>query len=957
MACVTQCLFLSRLEAGDPSLEWRTIESQHFIIHYHRPLEDVARRVASLAERAHDTLVSVMASEPSERTHIILRDTTDGSNGFASVIPRNQITLFVTAPEGFSQLMDHDDWLYGLVAHEYAHIVHLDTIGGLPAVLNRIVGKTWAPNQVQPPWVIEGIATYQEGKRTSGGRTRYTEFAHDLRLASLAERGLSLDQVSSGSRNWPHGTTRYEYGSAFLKYVFDAYGDDKLAVLSRRYGSNPIPWSLNRSVEEATGKPMNALYDEWRDVVRGDAQMSVEAVERAGRREGQQITFIGEANSFPRFVPGTRDVVWRRGDGRSREVYMRVSADTPGASPSPFLKTGRLTKLDPDADGSAVYAQGTTYQGTYSYQDLYWLDGETGRSRQLTNRRRASEPALSADGRQIAFVANGRGQRQLAIMNRDGSDQRVVWSGARFDQAYEPAWSPDGKRIAFSAWRAGGFRDILVVTLATGEVREIGRDRAQDLTPVFGPGGRYLYFVSDRTGIYNVFAVDLSADGNRLWQVTNVVGGAVQPDVSDDGATLVYQGAVAGGYELFTMAIEPESFRPAAPYVNDRTDPVIVRSDEAAVSESRPYSPVRSLAPQFVRGELLINTFGQALSLSTNGEDAIGRHSYTLGAVVGLQDRNLNIATRYSYNRLWPRFTATAARRANRRGGFIIDGVNRRFTEEELSASLSATLPIVRMAEHTGSLTLEWDGRYLRDIENPFVDFDPNEQVPEFPETDAIISGVALRWSISNARAFQHTVGPVTGSTLALNVSLDHPVFGSDFKTLNLGYNVSTYGTLPMSPRTSVSLRLAGGIRLSDRRRTSRFVLGGIPEQDVIDSIINTIRTGSSGYLRGFDRGATSGEHFHLANLELRRELVTIERGLSSLPIYIRRLHVAALLDTGNTWREKVDVTDLRLGLGGALRLDAVFGYFAPGSFDIGYARGFGDGGQNEVWFLLTSSI
>ena len=30
---------------------------------------------------------------------------------------------------------------------------------GLPNIYNRIFGKTWAPNQIMPRWVIEGYAT------------------------------------------------------------------------------------------------------------------------------------------------------------------------------------------------------------------------------------------------------------------------------------------------------------------------------------------------------------------------------------------------------------------------------------------------------------------------------------------------------------------------------------------------------------------------------------------------------------------------------------------------------------------------------------------------------------------------------------------------------------------------------------------------------------------------------
>ncbi len=949
-----------RSAEADIDLRWSTIESEHFVIHYHQPLEDVAKRVASLAERAHATLTTSMKSKPVERTHIILRDLTDSSNGFAQTVPRNEVTLFVTAPEGFSQLMDHDDWLYALVVHEYAHIVHLDYAVGLPALVNRVLGKTWAPNQVQPRWVIEGLATYQESKRTSGGRNRFAEFRADLRLSSLTGKDHDIGQISSGTRRWPHGTTAYEYGGRFLKYVFDAYGDDKAADLTRVYGSNPIPWSLNRTFKEVTGKPMGELFDEFTDYIRGEAAMTVEAVDRMGRREGERLTFVGETNSFPRFRrDDSGSVIWRRSDGLHDADLVELSIEKPDAAPATYMSTGRLFKFALAADGTVVFAQGQVYENQYGYRDLVHFDPATRRYQQLTRRLRASEPALSSDGKQVAFVINAAGSRRLAVMEASkGATPRILWQGGRYDQAYEPTWSHDNRSVAFSAWREGGFRDLVIVDVQTGKAHSVTQNRAQDLTPVYDPNGRYLYFASDRSGIYNVYALELDALPTvKLWQVTNVVGGAIQPDISPDGKTLIYQGMVARGYEVYKLALDPSTFIPASPFINPRPDPAVVRDDEAPTTKPRAFRPLETLAPHAYELQLLVNSFGQAASVSTRGADIIGRHRYTLVATLGLEDRNLNVATRYSYNRLWPGLSASLSRGANRRGGFIIDGINRRYTEEQISASVAATLPIFSLPRHRGSLRLEFDASRFRALDSPFDEFDPNEQIPEFPETDATIAGIGVRWSVGSARGFAHTVGPVVGSNVALSASLDHPVFGSDFSILRVRYDAGIFRRLPHFKHVAAYMRLSGGLELSNRRRGPNFTLGGVPDQEIIDSVVNTIRRSPTGYLRGFGNGIARGAHFHLANLELRRELITVEKGIGSLPLYLRRLHVAALFDVGNTWRETVDATDLRAALGGALRLDAVFGYFSSGSFDLGIARGFGEGSETEMWFLLTSTL
>jgi hypothetical protein len=91
---------------SDPSLDWHTLETPRFAVHYHEPLEPLARRVVVVAERAYDTLGPVLRYVPDARTHIVLTDDTDFANGSATALPFNTIRLFATAPEDLSPLSD-----------------------------------------------------------------------------------------------------------------------------------------------------------------------------------------------------------------------------------------------------------------------------------------------------------------------------------------------------------------------------------------------------------------------------------------------------------------------------------------------------------------------------------------------------------------------------------------------------------------------------------------------------------------------------------------------------------------------------------------------------------------------------------------------------------------------------------------------------------------------------------
>jgi hypothetical protein len=136
------------------------------------------------------------------------------------------------------------------------------------------------------------------------------------------------------------------------------------------------------------------------------------------------------------------------------------------------------------------------------------------------------------------------------------------------------------------------------------------------------------------------------------------------------------------------------------------------------------------------------------------------------------------------------------------------------------------------------------------------------------------------------------------------------------------------------------------------------FALGGVPAQDVAMSIVNSARTSPIGYLHGYPARAVTGNQYHLLNAEYRQELWRIEHGLGTLPIYVRRMHVGVLSDLATAFDSSFDAgRNVRWSVGGALRVDAFFGYYVPGTFEIGYAHGLVANGIDETWFLLTGSL
>jgi Tol biopolymer transport system component len=120
--------------------------------------------------------------------------------------------------------------------------------------------------------------------------------------------------------------------------------------------------------------------------------------------------------------------------------------------------------------------------------DLYMMDVDTQIMTRLTDNNRVNYwPVWSYDGTKIAFLSyDETSDAALYIMNADGSGERRIDSGYPIVDGYRPAWSPDGAEIAFVSDRTGTFA-IYAVELATNTVRPITGDDARYSAPAWSP--------------------------------------------------------------------------------------------------------------------------------------------------------------------------------------------------------------------------------------------------------------------------------------------------------------------------------------------------------------------------------------------------------------------------------------------------------------------------------------
>lgn len=131
------------------------------------------------------------------------------------------------------------------------------------------------------------------------------------------------------------------------------------------------------------------------------------------------------------------------------------------------------------------------------------------------------EPAVSPDGKKLAFSSDRSGKPMIYVMDIDGTNVTRVTFGGVFNSA--PAWSPDGKKIAFAGQDAGNFDIFLMdvsgqnITRVTSAKKANGK-AADNEDPHFSPDGRFIVYTSNRTGKNQIYFS--TVDGSEERRVT-----------------------------------------------------------------------------------------------------------------------------------------------------------------------------------------------------------------------------------------------------------------------------------------------------------------------------------------------------------------------------------------------------------------------------------------------------
>ena len=205
----------------------------------------------------------------------------------------------------------------------------------------------------------------------------------------------------------------------------------------------------------------------------------------------RKLTDSAAVDGGPRWSPDGSRIAFYSFRDRVRGLLWLMDAN--GSDPTALL--GELL-IDPSGrclggfpggwfpDGNRLVFRGS--QGDISALQVCAIDSDGSDAEVLLSEKQtfSIDPAVSRDGRRIAFTTNRDDNIEIYVMDADGGSLRRLTNDEAID--LQPTWSPDGRQIAFISDRDGDF-EIYVMDADGGNLRQLTRNRTDDMNPAWSP--------------------------------------------------------------------------------------------------------------------------------------------------------------------------------------------------------------------------------------------------------------------------------------------------------------------------------------------------------------------------------------------------------------------------------------------------------------------------------------
>ena len=550
--------------------KWKVLRTEHFDVYHYEGTEEAVQQAALMAERAYQRLSRVLDHQIRTRVPLVLYASHSdfeqtnitpelislGTGGVTEFLKRR---VFLPFTGDFAEL-DH------VLTHEMVHAFQVDVLfGDKSGIVANPFGST------PPLWFMEGMAEYLSVGEIDTNTQMW------LRDASLEGYLIPIRILG-----YVGDLRVYRFGQSIFQFIADTYGIAKVGEIlrkTRRLGS------MERALESATGLTVDVLSKKWQEAVRKEYLPQIADFDKPdviATKVTDAERDLSNFNVAASVSPSGTQMVYISDRSMYNDVYLAsaldgkvfqklVSGERTGTFETlRFFNTSIAWRPDEKQIALPAKAGGE--------DALYLIDIPTGKVRKKLRYGLDAiySPTWSPDGQRIAFVGIKNGLSHLYSSNVDGKDVREHLGGEY--SIRDPAWSPDGRRIAFSTDQGDGTDRarlifgkprIALYDVATDSVEVLPNQEGSNSSAQWAPGGTSLVYVSDRSGIPNIYRQDLlTGESFRLSNILTGVSGLVPNapciSLSADGKRLLFTAFTRGGWDIFSVR-DPRRFMESPP--------------------------------------------------------------------------------------------------------------------------------------------------------------------------------------------------------------------------------------------------------------------------------------------------------------------------------------------------------------------------------------------------------
>ena len=947
IAHIVLCTMLfSQVEYNHPELNWHTFDTEHFKIHYHDETEKTAREAATVAEAIYPKITSFYGFEPYQKTHLVLLDPDDYSNG-AAYYYDNKIMIWAS-PLDF-ELRGSHRWLQNVITHEFAHIVSLqksmkagtripgaylqwmnyeeekrpDVLYGYP---NTLISYP-VPGTCVPPWLAEGIAQYMYDDADWDTWDSHRDMI--LRDRVINNNMLTFNEMNTFGKKGIGNESTYNSGFALSTYIANEYGSAALSDIMGEL-SSPLQFSINKAIFNVIGRSGDDIYLDFKNSIEAKYNTLVNPI-KVMPVQGTRLQSEGTTNIHPKWHPNGRSYAYLSNKGNDYFGQTSLYFHDIAAGEDKKVKSGVFSAPTWHPNGELIYysrkPKFPNKNGSKFY-DIYSYDFESEEEQRLTFDLRAFNPVFIEHDSSIAYLATYDGGQDIYMFDLRSKNSKKITDFKDRPMINHLSYDKDQKKLYFDITK-NHYRDIYSIDIKNENIDQHYDSPTYDERNLTAQSGGKIIHSQDKSGIYNLYMSSLSDSASGY--ITNVTGGAFMPDMSKEGKVL-YSLYDDGAYSI---AVLEDLFYIDDDYVgygeeyhlnNEELRPPITQLDD---TKAFPYED--QFPNMFILPKVMVDYGTVKPGIYFSSSEIIHRLSLFGGASIN-KINDVDLFFIFDFKRFYPTIffetyylTRNTSDKSMYQGAYPIkDDI--KFRLVQLRSGLR--FPIYG-SQLEVALTRQWYRAFIQEeiMTNEYGRLDAGAAYDYFRGWS--LSGA---WSIDmRKRTLDKTINPSSGYQLSVNLDLEKNNFieglnfsesGTlleEFKSNDLG-RIQLVGSyhyeLPWKKRWTISIKgHAGWISNNDVDSFFHFYMGGMP--------------GIKGYPFYSIQGTKSG----LLDITMRVPIF-MERHFKLNWLILQNSTLGFIMQAGDAWTSQMSI---KKSIGIQWRLNGFSFFNFPTAIEVEY--------------------